>query len=185
MLRRAASAPPEGDSLALTENVMSLREFSDAGGIFTFCGMRHEPDTSRIIKNALRLGKRVYVPRCNNGGLMEAVAIRSMEDLASSGAFGIPEPGECLKAAAREDIDLVLVPGLCFDRSGGRLGRGKGYYDRFLYGLKAVFAGLCVDELLMDAVPMEPHDIKMDIIVTQSQIIRISEAMEGSYVPGI
>ncbi len=173
MRRRAAlCAGTEEDSGRIAEHVLSLDEFRSAGGVFTFCGAGSEPDTRGIIAAALELRKRVFVPRCLGGGVMEAVEIRSFCDLVPGGRFGIPEPADGLEAADKGDIGIVLVPGVCFDPDGGRLGRGKGYYDRFLEGLGAVKAGLCFEGQLFKSVPLERHDVRMDIIVTQSRIIR-------------
>ena len=68
-------------------------------------------------------------------------------------------------------FDLILVPGLAFDKSGARLGRGRGFYDRFLAGITGFRVGVCFDWQLVESVPVEAHDIRMDAVVTPSQII--------------
>lgn len=85
------------------------------------------------------------------------------------GRFGLREPAEELPCVGEPGV-LILVPGVAFDRSGMRLGRGAGYYDRLLSGYSGVKAGLCFDEQLVDAVPGEDHDVRMDYIITQSGI---------------
>lgn len=87
------------------------------------------------------------------------------------GAFGIMEPDDLEAEVAAKDIDLVIVPGVAFDRGLNRLGRGGGYYDRWLSSLDVPTIGLCFDFQLMDAIPTEPFDKKMDMIITEKEII--------------
>ena len=89
------------------------------------------------------------------------------------GSFGIPEPEADLPLVNMADIDLILVPGVAFDRQGGRLGYGKGFYDRLLSrsAKLPLLVGISFDETLYDKVPSEPHDIKMNYIVTPTQIV--------------
>ena len=79
------------------------------------------------------------------------------------------EPGEDCPLAARESIDLILVPGLCFDRLGYRLGQGGGYYDRYLAGYAGATVGLCRRAVLQEAVPREAHDRPVDLVVTDGE----------------
>lgn len=87
------------------------------------------------------------------------------------GAFGIMEPDGLETEVAVSDIDLVIVPGVAFDRGLNRLGRGGGYYDRWLSSLDVPTVGLCFDFQLMDTIPTEPFDKKMDMIITEKEII--------------
>ena len=70
-----------------------------------------------------------------------------------------------------DDIDMIVVPGIAFDRNRNRLGRGKGYYDRLLSDLKASAVGLCFDFQLKDQIPVEPFDKKVDLVITEKEII--------------
>lgn len=94
-----------------------------------------------------------------------------MDDL-KKGAYGILEPS-VVKTADEKDIDVILVPGLAFDRHGGRMGFGKGYYDRLLETSIAVKIGLCYDFQLFDTIPTESHDVPMDFIITEKEICEI------------
>ena len=86
-------------------------------------------------------------------------------EMLERGAFGVLEPGAgCQQRAPKADI--ILVPGVAFDRSGARLGRGKGYYDRFLGHFEGVRVGVCFEGQVVDAVPSDPHDKGMDFLVT-------------------
>ncbi len=87
------------------------------------------------------------------------------------GAFGIMEPIDQGITVAEEEIDLIIVPGVAFDRQLNRLGRGKGFYDRLLTTVQAPKVGICFDFQLIDNVPVEPFDRKMDIIITEKELI--------------
>lgn len=91
------------------------------------------------------------------------------------GAYGIPEPAADTTMVPAEEIDLILVPGLAFDRKGRRMGRGKGYYDRFLVNFTGKTIGIC--SLLLPEIPTEPHDRRMDAVATDHGIIYCE--MEG------
>jgi len=86
------------------------------------------------------------------------------------GRFGILEPRADAPPAGIS-FDLILVPGIAFDRNGGRLGRGRGYYDRFLACASGFVSGVCFDDQLVSEVPCEPHDARMDAIITPSEIV--------------
>lgn len=87
------------------------------------------------------------------------------------GAFGIPEPADQKPTVFESEIDLIIVPGVAFDRQLNRMGRGKGYYDRLLATLQIPKIGICYDFQLQDTVPVEPLDKKMDLIITEKEII--------------
>ncbi len=110
---------------------------------------------------------------------LEFVRVDSRADLAH-GAFGVMEPsGRDLVAPAQ--LDLVVVPGVAFDRSGYRLGYGKGFYDRALHDTtaKTVHVGLSYEFQLVGALPAEKHDIGMDLIVTEEHILRFRSPEKG------
>ena len=88
-----------------------------------------------------------------------------------TGVFGILEPSEDCEAVPESEIDLIIVPGVAFDRQLNRMGRGKGYYDRLLSTLQAPKIGICFDFQLQDTVPTESFDKKMDMIITEKEII--------------
>ncbi len=139
--------------------------------VMLYLGIGHEVDTQRLLEHALAHGKRVFVPRCHADGVMDAVEIFGKDDL-QSGMFGILEPKDSLKKANPCELDLVIVPGVAFDRKKNRLGRGKGYYDRFLEQAKhAKTIGICRNDRLFDQVPTDAHDRKMDALITETEIL--------------
>jgi len=93
------------------------------------------------------------------------------EDSLKAGAFGIMEPVDDGTIISNDDIDLIVVPGVAFDRERNRLGRGKGYYDRLLSQLKASAIGICFDFQLKGQIPTEAFDRKMDLVITEKEII--------------
>ena len=101
---------------------------------------------------------------------MEARIIQSLDELEPD-AYGIPAPKDACPVLEREKIDLILVPGLCFDSKGNRLGQGGGYYDRYLNRTRAVRVGVCHDFALLDAVPTQTHDARRDGVVTPKHTI--------------
>ena len=92
-------------------------------------------------------------------------------DSLTPGAFGILEPKDTETTIPESDVDLIIVPGVAFDHQLNRMGRGKGYYDRLLSTLQAPKIGICFDFQLQESVPVEPFDKKMDMIITENEII--------------
>ena len=139
--------------------------WESAKRIFCFVSaMPGEPDTGEIICRAFTAGKKVCVPRCSKAGKMDAVEIDSLTDLVP-GAYGIPEPPAHFPAADKNSIDLIIVPGLAFDEKGGRMGRGGGYYDRFLKDYSGFTVGLCPIGCKVDAVPRDSWDMAVHQVI--------------------
>ncbi|MDR1880002.1 MAG: 5-formyltetrahydrofolate cyclo-ligase [Tannerellaceae bacterium] len=111
--------------------------------------------------------KRILLPVIETGGL-HFFPYGGKENL-KPGAYGIPEP---LHGGAEEEPELIIVPGVAFDRSLNRMGRGKGYYDRFLQRRPTLpRIGLCFAFQLVEHLPVEPFDVKMDLIITEHELI--------------
>lgn len=154
------------DSARLSQHVFSLSEYNAAKSIFVFIGAGHEPDTSDIIDRALCEGKIVAVPKCIEDGRMEARRILSRFEL-MPGKYGIPEPLGTCPVLDKSSLDLILVPALAFDHTGHRLGRGLGYYDRYLKDYRGLSIGLCASRALTKMLPKEAFDVPMPLIVTE------------------
>lgn len=151
--------------------IKNLAEFQKANVIFSYLSIEREPDTHRIIEYALSLGKTVLLPVVK-GKDMYAARIETLDSLVQ-GEFGIP----CPPADAEEyDImraDMIMVPAVAFDKSGFRLGRGGGYYDRLLAVSNVVSVGLAREKLMLDHVVIENHDIPVKILVTETRTARL------------
>lgn len=170
-IRRRMVQMPAPDWDSIIEQFLALPEIKQAQTIMLFYGVRSEADTRPLIKTLLRQGKRVVLPRCLSRQNMEGRAIDEQSELYLS-AYGIPEPGEECPVVGQAEIDLILVPNLCCDRRGYRLGHGGGYYDRYLSEFSGLTVSLCPDEWLAEELPTDEWDVPMDIVLTQTQIRR-------------
>lgn len=168
--RLSAMSPEEraeSDGI-LFRRFLALPQLAAACRVLLFCGMGAEPDTARLIPALQNRGKQVLLPRCLPGRRLEARRVTGESALVRH-RYGMLEPGEDCPLVGRERIDLILVPGLCFDRLGYRLGQGGGYYDRYLAGYAGSTVGLCRRAVLQEAVPREAHDRPVDLVVTDGE----------------
>ncbi|WP_302604127.1 5-formyltetrahydrofolate cyclo-ligase [uncultured Alistipes sp.] len=140
--------------------IAALPEFAAARCVGLFCALGDEPDTSAALAAWCRQ-KRIVVPRVE-GETMQFYDY--MPESLCCGAFGIAEPVPGASVCPPGDIDLIVVPGVAFTPSGVRLGRGKGFYDRYLTqpGVRALRFGVCYPHQLVGELPAEPHDVAMD-----------------------
>ena len=160
----------------IAEHLFSLQEYEEARCIYCYVSIGDEADTRRIIAESLRRGKKTAVPRVTGKHRMEFCLISSLADLCP-GFLSIPEPEPwCEKAAPPSEETLVILPGTAFDREGGRIGYGGGYYDAYLEGKENCRkAALAFHAQVAEKVPADSHDIRVDIIVTEEEIIRCTQ----------
>jgi len=159
----------------IRERLLAVPEFARAKVVMLFASMADEADTLGIIDAALSAGKTVVLPKVDGKArVMTAHPVRSMAADTAPGVFGILEPAGT-EAVDPAEIDFCLVPARAFDRLGRRLGRGAGYYDRFMAhpGFRAFRCGIAFREQVMDDVPHEPHDLPVEMIVTDEEIMRM------------
>lgn len=164
---------------AIRAFVLDSELWQGARSVFIYVSMWAEPDTRALIEAALAGGKRVYVPLCRPERTMKAVRIRSLAGL-RPGTLGIPEPPADAGSAEAGELDLAVVPCLTAAADGARLGRGAGYYDRFLQSQICPTLCLCYGQMLADALPMEEHDVWMDCVVTEAGITGREPGSSGS-----
>ena len=158
---------------AILERVLGLEAYRRAKLVHTYVSSKeNEVDTRALICTCLAQGKRVAVPVVMPGAKAMAHALIDDLDQLVVGSYGLaqPDPAEIVWLPAESRIDLVVVPGLAFDRRGQRIGWGGGYYDRFLAQVQTVKIGLCYDELVLDCIPGEPHDVPVDVVVAETAI---------------
>lgn len=161
-------------SFAIARKLWNLAAYQRAGSLMTYVAFKKEVQTEAIIREALSQGKKVAVPLCSRPE-RQLIASRLLDfpgDLAP-GTWGIPEPKpETLRPLDPCSLDLVLVPGVAFDRQGYRLGYGGGYYDRFLKRLApgCVCVGLAFSLQVVDVLPREDHDRPVDLVITEAGI---------------
>ena len=154
---------------AIAELAFSLDCIKNAQVIMSYFSAFKEPDSDYILRRIFESGKKAAVPVSNTETFDITPSFITPSSSVISGAYGIREP-ETVTEVQINEIDAVFIPGIAFSRSGDRLGFGKGYYDRFLSHLGGVKIGVCYDFQMLDTLPRSPHDIKMDIIITEKRI---------------
>ena len=160
-------------SLALQQRFLALPEFHRAKVLALYAPIHHEVETAAVAACALLTGKTLLYPAVV-GSEMQLRRVRALAELIP-GRFGIPEPtGEVWEPDA---ADIIVVPGVAFDRTGRRIGYGKGYYDRALHRLEGTgrLVGFCYDFQLFEEIVGEPHDVTMDLIVTEIGVVRVNK----------
>jgi 5-formyltetrahydrofolate cyclo-ligase len=154
---------------------LALPEYAAAGTVLFYLDAHSEVRTRDDLAHTLVGPKGIAVPFCQNGQL-ELFHLQQMAEL-QSGAYGILEPHPAIRSTASKKIDLravdvALIPGVAFDRRGARLGAGKGYYDKLLQNARpdTLLVGAAFECQVFDQLPMEPHDILMDRVITESAV---------------
>ena len=145
-----------------------------AQSILFYAPQPEELDLWPLVNDALAAGKTVALPRFE-AGTNQYVACR-IENLAREiqrGKFGIREPNEACAIIPLDRVDLVLAPGVAFDSRGRRLGRGRGFYDRLLALARGAVCGVAFDEQIVAEIPVEPHDTRVNCILTPKQWIEV------------
>lgn len=174
---RRAQADKDTVSTAITDSVTRLPEYQNASTVMYYVDVRDEARTRQALPGALQSGKKIVIPFCVDGEL-ELFHLESMDEL-EEGAYRILEPRSELREIASKrvpvsELDLILVPGVAFDRRGGRTGHGKGYYDKLLQHarLETPLVALAFDCQIFDEIPMQEHDIFMDLVVTETSVYK-------------
>jgi 5-formyltetrahydrofolate cyclo-ligase len=145
--------------------LIDLQIFKESKILFVYVSRKTEVDTIKLIKYALDVGKVVCVPKCYENSIMKAFQIESLCDL-GNGKFNILEPKSYCKELNKGNIDLAIIPCVTCDVNNNRLGYGKGYYDKFLIGFSATKICLCRKQAFQCEIPVDKHDVRMDIVVT-------------------
>jgi 5-formyltetrahydrofolate cyclo-ligase len=161
---------------SIKQRLLALPEFLSARSVLFYASFRSEVETLGVIRESLRMGKRAVLPKVDKENQrLQLYEIKSISEL-TKGYMGIPEPPPSKeRMMIIEDIDLVIVPGAGYDYAGNRLGYGGGYYDILLSGKKKnmPIIALAYEEQLVDAIPAEQHDVRVDMIVTDQRVIRV------------
>jgi 5-formyltetrahydrofolate cyclo-ligase len=159
-------------SSVIARTVMDLDEMRGARTVHLFASFGSEVDTGPIIEGLLETGRRPVLPVVvSRDGAMEHAAISTPADL-EPGFKDIPEPTPACPRVGPDEIDLVIVPGVAFGRSCGRMGYGGGFYDRFLAACAAPRIAIAFSLQVVQDVPCDEHDLPVHAIVTESEIIR-------------
>jgi 5-formyltetrahydrofolate cyclo-ligase len=175
--RRDALSEEERSSKseAIWKRLAELPEFKAASQALFYVSFKSEVDTFLMRQLASDLGMAVAVPRGHQGDKrMTFYYLKNDEEL-ESGPYGILQPpADPENVVELEDPTVIIVPGLVFDKQGNRLGWGAGFYDRFLAGEGRGFPkiGLAFDCQVLDTLPVAPHDVPVDLLVTESRVLR-------------
>jgi 5-formyltetrahydrofolate cyclo-ligase len=181
ILEKRKSQDPKiraAQSRSIMRTLLSHKEFQKADRILIYLSKDGEVGTDNLLGRAFELGKRVCVPVVDREN--DELRISELPGPDTSfqlGAFGVREPAEeDLNFVPPDQIDLVVTPGLAFDRRGGRIGYGKGYYDRLLsrLGSQVPRIALAFDFQVLDTVPQNKNDIRVDAIITEKSTMNCS-----------
>jgi 5-formyltetrahydrofolate cyclo-ligase len=160
-------------SATIWERLSVLSEFAAATRLLVYVSTGSEVDTQGLIRQLLAMGRQVCVPQFERA--TQGYAASELQDFdaeLTTGKFGILEPKpRAIRPAALDRIDAALVPGLAFDETGNRLGRGSGHFDRLLRQTSGIKIALAFDFQVLDEVPAEAHDARMDFIVTETRVV--------------
>jgi 5-formyltetrahydrofolate cyclo-ligase len=168
-----------GERMAASTQACALlearAEWRMAQWVLFFAPLPRELDVWPLLISALSAGKQVALPRfVAKTNTYEVCQIREPKLDLQVGQFGIREPHDRCAPLPSVRLDLILVPGVAFDLHGRRLGRGKGYYDQLLKGLRGTTCGVAFDQQIVDEIPVEPHDVRLDCVVTPTCWIELS-----------
>lgn len=162
-------------SKQITQKVVELAEYKNADICFMYASMPDEFQTKELITNALKAGKRICLPYITdkNMKIMQATLINSLDELIVGEYNILTVKKENLNIVKPQDLDFVLVPAVGFDKNGYRLGMGGGYYDRYLTkAIKAKKIAAVYSCQLVDEIAKDDYDAKVDIILTENDIIQ-------------
>ncbi len=173
-LRLVSPEQRHARSQAVCRQLAATPAFRAANSVMLFLSMESEVETSTLALSAWQAGKSIIVPRVLwQERAIEPVEVTSLETESNPNLPGMRQPKKGTPVPLSM-IDLVAVPGLAFDLHGYRVGRGKGFYDRFLSQaeLCGTTVALCFDEqLLTDLIPVEPHDVPVEMIITDKRTV--------------
>ena len=166
-IKRLSQSQKEWASQAIVDELISSKVFKGAKTICIYMNLDCEPSTYDLIGLCLALEKTVCVPKIYTDGSMKPIIISPYTDFGKD-SYGILTPA---KGHVAPFIDLSITPLLAFDNELNRLGKGKAFYDNFFVDYPCKKIGIAFDVQGFDKIPIEPHDVKMDMIITEKRVI--------------
>lgn len=164
-------------SYAIQSRLISSPIWTNKEHIGLYSPVRGEVDTQLILMTALSQGKHVFFPRVEQG--IELYEVDSPQQL-QKGAWGIPEPDSTCLALGERELDLLIMPGIAFGRKGGRIGYGKGFYDRLLEKISPPAIALAYSHQVVDEIQVDVWDRHVRWIVTENQLIDCQKERDGA-----
>lgn len=162
-------------SKSLTKNLKLLDEYNNANTVLLFYSLPDEVCTKDLLRHSIICGKKLVLPRCiPEKRTLCLKEINNLDTDLEVGAYGIIEPKANLNNIPVDEIDFCCTPGLAFDLKGNRLGRGLGYYDRLLHNTNIIKCGLAMDFQIINTVVIDKHDVKVDMLVTETGHVKCS-----------
>jgi 5-formyltetrahydrofolate cyclo-ligase len=179
-LRAMLKALPdeEGRAASLRASALLRQQavWNSARAVLFYAPLAGEIDLSSVLDEGLRAGKAIALPRfIRETGAYDVCQIRNVTGDCAPGKFGIAEPTAQCAHFPLKHLDLVLAPGVGFDVTGCRLGRGRGFYDRLLAQISGIKCGVALDQQIVAQIPGEKHDVRMNCILTPTRWLEISE----------
>lgn len=175
-LKNLSPEKRETDSRKLCAKLEEQPFFQNAAGILFFAPLPGEIDLWPLLPEALAAGKIIALPQFD--AATQSYVVRRVQNLQNEiepGKFRVREPKSSCAKIPTDKIDLALVPGVAFDLSGNRLGRGRGFFDRLLAEVRGVKCGIAFDEQFVDEVPTGESDVAVDFIMTPSHCVKSGE----------
>jgi len=160
-------------SASVYRQLAGVQELASAEWVMGFVSFGTEVRTHELLRSLLAEGRHLCVPSLDPVGQRYICSeLKHFDEDLREGVLGILEPRhDAIRPVHADKMDAWLVPGLAFDEHGNRLGRGMGYYDRLLCGARGVKIGLAYDFQLVNEIPAESHDIRLDFIVTETRVV--------------
>lgn len=170
--RRRALSATEWESAAVLaqEALLGSGWWAQAGTVLLYQPIGREMPVERLVAAALAAGKRLVLPRCEPKRVMHGRLWDGRPESLERSKFGILEPLATAPVVRPAELDLVVIPGVGFDREGYRLGWGGGFYDRYLPGVQGAKVGLAFSVQIVEQLPREAHDVRLDGVVTEAEI---------------
>jgi 5-formyltetrahydrofolate cyclo-ligase len=177
LVRELTQSQREEAAIALCARLIEQPVWKNARAVLLFSPLAQEPNIRPLLRAALAAGKLTALPRYKaiQTGYEAAIVTDADRDF-TEGRFGILEPAPHCEVLPLNRLDLALVPGVAFDWHGRRLGRGKGFYDRLLAEVSGETCGVAFDQQMVEAIPVEPHDVRLNCILTPSRWVEVGPA---------
>lgn len=162
-------------SNSTSNNLQKTEEFKNADIVLLYYPTKNEISPLPLFEICLKMGKTVAFPVCQKESSTLVFKKVTSLDMLLPSSFGILEPNENCKAITLNENTICITPALLFSKKGHRLGYGKGYYDRFLKDFSGISVGYSYSACVLDSFPHDAHDIPLDMIITESEVLKIAQ----------
>ena len=166
-------------SQKINKQFLNLPQLETAKKVMAYASMRKEIETFDLMEELLDQGYLLYLPYTIKDQIdLGTAQINDLDSELKEGVYGVQEPVARIRGEeVPEDLDVIVVPGACFTPEGYRIGYGGGYYDSFLskHANGALKVGFCYDRFIVDSIPVEDHDVPVDLIITEKEVIRTKQ----------